>query len=295
MKIPLNQIKPDPNQPRKIIDQRAVENLAKNMKVEGLIHAIEVDANYMIIVGEIRYRAALLLGWKEIEANVNKTPLTPYERFRRQMSENLQQSGAKRGGQPMNAVDTAKAWARLYELKTGKGYEPGSHPLIESDTPGGRQMKGVFLTIAEEVGVTKENVWQYLQLLDQPKYVLADLLRGRPRTYYREAEKAPKEIRETIKKKIAKGEYKDREEIIKDVAIAKKVPTLQPLIQARQQDKESKEANRILNAISTLSLALADIPLTKIAAGELKIIRNQLEWMKEKIEIYLLSQQNERA
>lgn len=41
------------------------------------------------------------------------------------MAENLQQSGAKGGGQSMNSIDTAKAWIRLYKLKFGVDYPPG--------------------------------------------------------------------------------------------------------------------------------------------------------------------------
>lgn len=285
MKIKLSEIKSDPNQPRKIFNEKSVENLSKSLKIEGLIHPIEVDSNYMIIVGEMRYKAAKLLGWTEIEVNVHNKGLPPYERLRRQMAENLQQSGAKGGGESMNAVDTASAWVKLYELKTGKSYEPGSQ--LKFGGKGTGQVKGTFLAIAEEVGVDKHTVWEYLALTSQPSYVLEDVSKGRPRTYYREADKAPKEIRNIIKKKIAKGEYQNRSEVERDIQIAKKIPDLQPMIIARKQDKESTEANKILNAISVLSLVLVDVPLSNIAHREQGIIIKQLQWMRDRISSYL--------
>lgn len=261
MKIELSKIKLDPHQPRKIVDHQSVENLAKSMKVEGLIHPIEVDKDYMIIVGEMRYRAAKSLGWKEIAANVHKADITPYERLRRQMAENLQQSGAKGGGQPMNAIDTAKAWAKLYELKTGKGYTPGEHPFFEKQTAGGEQMIGVFLTIAEEVGVPKVTVWEHLKLLEQPKYVIEDLTKGRPRTFYREAERLPKEIkgievREPIKKAISEGKIENREDIRRLARTLRYKPEKVEVEMLRIMDKQSEDANKVLNTAMELQVAL---------------------------------------
>src|SRR3990172_10160593 len=208
MKIPLEKIIPDPNQPRKIIDERSVKNLARSLKTEGLIHPIEVDKDYMIIEGEMRNRAATLLGWTEIEANIYPRELTAYERLRRQMSENLQESGAKGGGQPMNAIDTANGWARLYELKFGKDYRPGrlSH----------EQVYGEIKPIIEEVGVDYDTVWQHLSLLAKPSYIIESMVKpveefGNkpiPRTFYREADRATEEWQEPLEKAISEGDRK---------------------------------------------------------------------------------------
>ena len=279
--IPLEDIKPDPHQPRKQFDEKSIENLSKSLKTEGLIHPIEVDKNLMIIVGELRYRAAKLLGWETIDAKIHEGELPPYERLRRQMAENLQQSGAKGGGQSMNPIDTARAWARLYKLKFGIDYPPGG--LSHKET------YGKIKPIIEEVGVDYDTVWEYLKLLAQAKYVIEDLLKGRPRTYYREADRAPEQFREPIKKKIAADEYKNREEIIQDVEIIKKIPD-PDLVQAallRQKAKESEGTNRILNRIADLALALEALPFEKVDEKEKKIVSRQLQWLQEKIENYL--------
>src|SRR3990167_6965881 len=241
--VPLDEVKPDPNQPRKAFDEKSITNLAKSLAVEGLIHPIEVDSAYMIIVGEMRYRAAKLLKWQEITAIVNNDAIPPYERLRRQMAENLQQSGAKGGGQAMNTIDTARAWARLYKLKTGKGYVAATQSYNIDGMP------GPLLEIAHEVGVDKHTVWAYLKLLTEPKYVIDDLLKGRSRTYYEDARKAPIEVREQIKKKISKGQYNTRDEIRQETALLKSEPDLAVAELQRNKAKEGPKINRILNKI----------------------------------------------
>jgi len=63
MKIAINQIIPDPNQPRKTFNEKSIRELKNSFDTIGLIQPITVrlrDGKYMIIVGERRYQAALL-------------------------------------------------------------------------------------------------------------------------------------------------------------------------------------------------------------------------------------------
>lgn len=66
--IPLHLIISDPDQPRFIF--RNIESLAKTINEVGLIQAIVVrrldDGRYMLVVGERRLKAVILLGWKTI-------------------------------------------------------------------------------------------------------------------------------------------------------------------------------------------------------------------------------------
>jgi hypothetical protein len=282
--IDINKIKSDPNQPRK--NFTGLEELAKNIMLEGQIHPIEVDSNYMIIVGERRYRAIKSLGIKEIKATVNTDRMTPYERLRRQMSENLHQSAAK-NGDSMPPIDTAKGWVKLYELRTGKGYNPGEYPLVSKETKGGKQLVGMFKEIADEIGANKETVWQLLQLLNEPELVQKAIEQGTPRTYFRVANGAPKKVRKQIKDKILKGEYTSREEIQKDVLIAKKLPDLAFIELHRNKAKENVKVNGILNGVSYLALALEKIKLEEVNEYERKLIKNQLNWLVNQITSYL--------
>jgi len=282
--IDVDKIKFDPNQPRKTFQE--VEQLAKNIALEGQIHPIEVDENYVIIVGERRYRAIKSLGLKQIKATVNTQKMTPYERLRRQMGENLHQSAAK-NGDSMPPIETAKGWVKLYELKTGKAYSPGELGVKRSKQSG-KFLPTILEEIVEEVGAKKTTVWELLDILEQPKYVLEAIeKKDIPRTYFREVERAPKEVREKLRKKIVAGDYKSREEIAQDVALAKINPDLAYIQMERNRQKENTMTNSVLNKIVELGLALSRIPLSKMEERDRKITYSQLKWLLSKINSYL--------
>jgi ParB family transcriptional regulator, chromosome partitioning protein len=69
-RIPIEQIKPNPNQPRREFDQAALMELALSIEKDGIIQPIIVrnagDNQYQIIAGERRWRAAGAAGLKEV-------------------------------------------------------------------------------------------------------------------------------------------------------------------------------------------------------------------------------------
>lgn len=74
--IPLNKIKPDPDQPRKNFDKEELQELANSIKQNDLLQPINIreDENgegYIINCGERRYQACLLLEKEEILAVIN--------------------------------------------------------------------------------------------------------------------------------------------------------------------------------------------------------------------------------
>ncbi len=74
-KIPINDIKLNPNQPRTNFDQKAIEELASSIKELGLIQPVTVQKNnnnYELISGERRLRAFKFLDLNEIPAYVRK-------------------------------------------------------------------------------------------------------------------------------------------------------------------------------------------------------------------------------
>jgi ParB family chromosome partitioning protein len=71
--LPLNQIFPNPKQPRRYFSQQDLENLASSLKARGLLNPIIVrphDKTYQLVAGERRYRAALLLNWSQIPVKI---------------------------------------------------------------------------------------------------------------------------------------------------------------------------------------------------------------------------------
>lgn len=125
-RVRLDDIKPDPNQPRKHFDDEYIAGLAESIADTGLINPIEIDSNYVIITGECRYRACKLLQMEHVDVSINEKEYSQYERFRRQIIENIQQSGVKKNGSGMGPIDTAKAFNRLFQLA---GIEIGPREL----------------------------------------------------------------------------------------------------------------------------------------------------------------------
>ena len=71
--ILISRITPNPNQPRKIFDEKSLKQLAQSIDEKGLITPITVKASnskYIIVAGERRFRAHQLLKRKRILAYI---------------------------------------------------------------------------------------------------------------------------------------------------------------------------------------------------------------------------------
>jgi len=75
--IPMDQIEPDPDQPRKVFEPTALRELAASIRADGLLQPIVVRASttaktpYVITVGERRWRAHQINGAKTIRAFIS--------------------------------------------------------------------------------------------------------------------------------------------------------------------------------------------------------------------------------
>src|ERR1700716_3774496 len=75
--VPINQIEVNPNQPRKVFDFTALDELAASIKASGVIQPIivrRVGGAYQLIAGERRWRAARQAGLDRIAAIVREAP-----------------------------------------------------------------------------------------------------------------------------------------------------------------------------------------------------------------------------
>jgi ParB/RepB/Spo0J family partition protein len=89
--IPLKDIHPDPNQPRRLFDDLGMRELTESIKEQGVLQPIIVRTNgngWRLVAGERRLRAALAAGLPEIPAMIRQ--LTDEEAFEVQITENLQ-------------------------------------------------------------------------------------------------------------------------------------------------------------------------------------------------------------
>ena len=70
--LPISQVEPGLNQPRKRFDQQALDDLAESIRVHGIIQPLTVrrlaSGYYQIIAGERRWRAAKAAGLAEVPA-----------------------------------------------------------------------------------------------------------------------------------------------------------------------------------------------------------------------------------
>ena len=87
-------LKPDPNQPRQPdwnSDEvrNELQSLAETFEAQNVINPIEIDENYNIILGERRWRAALLKGLEKIPVR-RRVVVTQRERFERQLIDDAQ-------------------------------------------------------------------------------------------------------------------------------------------------------------------------------------------------------------
>ena len=106
--IPLEQIAPNPMQPRVDFTHEKLCELADSLKRDGLIQPLAVvkaESGYTIVAGERRYRAAIMAGIKEVPAII-MSDLDDTRLLELALVENIQREN-------LNPVELAEAYRRL--------------------------------------------------------------------------------------------------------------------------------------------------------------------------------------
>jgi ParB family transcriptional regulator, chromosome partitioning protein len=108
VEIDLDNLIPNPDQPRKSFDEEVLRELASSIDKHGLIQPITIKKNptgdnYILVAGERRYRAHKLLGKTTIPAIVTEGAVDEIA-----LIENLQR-------EDLNPIDTAEALAKMSE------------------------------------------------------------------------------------------------------------------------------------------------------------------------------------
>jgi ParB family chromosome partitioning protein len=108
--LPVELIKPNPNQPRSRIDPEALAGLASSIETNGIVQPLLVrplaDGSYELIAGERRWRAAQAAGLEKVPAVVRDQELA--ERLQVALIENMVR-------EDLNPVDEARACAALVD------------------------------------------------------------------------------------------------------------------------------------------------------------------------------------
>jgi len=184
--IPLDEIEPDPEQPRKFTDAEALQDLANSILQHGVIQPITVRRHgnkYQIVTGERRWRAAKIAletgepcqrkGYdlSRIPAIIVE-PETNTDRLEIQLVENLARAD-------MSDEDTANALKTLYE-NLGLSFEAIGRRI-------GRSKKWVISMLAR----TKPEAQEVADILGIPLTDIGNNELTRLISWHKDSEKAP--------------------------------------------------------------------------------------------------------
>ena len=130
--IAINQVIPDPQQPRAEFSTEAIDQLAASIREKGQLAPIRVrwleDAGkWIIIAGERRWRAAKQAGLASIECHFHEGELSRSEVLEQQMIENLLREDLK-------PIEEARAFAALMELNSWNGKQVADALRIPAST-----------------------------------------------------------------------------------------------------------------------------------------------------------------
>jgi ParB family chromosome partitioning protein len=141
--IAIDQIEPNPNQPRREFDPVALEELANSIKQLGIVQPITLrqiaENRFQIIAGERRWRASQLAGLKAVPAYIRT--IDDENVMEMALVENIQR-------EDLNAIEIALAYEQLLQ-KSGMTQEK----------------------VAAQVGKSRAAVANYLRLLKLPAQV----------------------------------------------------------------------------------------------------------------------------
>jgi ParB family chromosome partitioning protein len=108
--ISLDQLKPNPDQPREHFNQDALSELAESIRQQGIIQPVlaekRADGSYLLIAGERRWRAAETAGLTEIPVIVRE--FSPEQKMEIALVENVQR-------EDLTPMEEARAYRHLME------------------------------------------------------------------------------------------------------------------------------------------------------------------------------------
>lgn len=152
-RVDINQVIPDPEQPRVEFSPEAIERLASSIREKGQLSPIRVRwsedlGKWIIIAGERRWRATRHAGLPSIECYFHDGELSKSDILEQQLIENLLREDLK-------PTEEAKAFSALMEMNEWNGKQ-----------------------VAEALRVPESKVTRTLALLKLPEDILAQVEAG---------------------------------------------------------------------------------------------------------------------
>jgi len=151
LEVPLDQIAPNPYQPRKTFNEASIEELARSVRMHGIVQPLVVtragDNKFKLIAGERRFRAAQKAGLESVPVVV-KEDIKAGDALQIALIENIQR-------EDLNPIEEAAAYYQLHQ----------EFGLTQEE-------------ISKRVGKERSTVANFLRLLKLPESVKKLLASG---------------------------------------------------------------------------------------------------------------------
>ena len=147
--VALDQLEPNPYQPRKEMDETELKTLSESIRESGILQPIlarQVGGRFQIVAGERRWRAAKLAGLTDVPVLCRE--LSDNESAVFALVENLQR-------EDLNAIEKAQGIKLLMD-----------------------ELQATQAQVAKQVGFERSTVANFLRLLELPSAVQAHVSRG---------------------------------------------------------------------------------------------------------------------
>ena len=252
--IPIEVIRPNPNQPRRAFAEEELSGLAESIKWKGVLSPILVrpvaagragggDIRFEIVAGERRWRAAQRAGLHGIPALVRD--LDDNETLDVALIENIQRSDLN----PMEEALAYKAW-------------------------GERNPRGTADLMAARLGKSRSHVANTLRLLHMPTIIQDHLVAGRITAGHARALAMGENPEALVEQVIGRGlSVRDTE------ALARKSAATQPTAKPKKAPKDA-DTQALENDLSEALGLIVDI-LDRDGPGELRIKYATLEQLDD--------------
>jgi len=219
--VSLDRITPNPEQPRKQFEPKALKELSQSILEHGILSPLVVhsdgNGDFILIAGERRLRAAGLAGLKNVPI-ICRDPLSKADQLELALVENLQR-------EDLNPVESALGYARLVE----------KYNYTQEQ-------------VATKVGKDRATVANMLRLLKLPKDVLELIAQGSLSAGHGKALlglNTATDCKEILRAVLAGGlSVRATERLVKAKVLSKKAAKKNP-----KEDKSLKYASDVLTRV----------------------------------------------
>lgn len=168
-----DEIKRDPTQPRTEFDEESLQSLARSYKIHGIMDAVEVDENNILIRGERRWRAAKIAG---VEVPIKRiVNLSLKKRLERQLIEHHKGYGPvdKAWGYAtavININEEVRGQNKIYTVPEVKEMDlvelSNLIAQVGEKKPGTKeQLPGGTAKLSDILGIPQNTIWGYIQIV----------------------------------------------------------------------------------------------------------------------------------